>query len=223
MLKIVNPATQSLLAKIPVDTAASIKRKYRLARAAQPAWARLPALQRIDALKRFREALREQRETLAQILTSEVGKPIAQSRNELAGVLGRIDFFVDNAAEMLKDEVVFRRRRREARGKNQFRAARRRRQHFGVELSVLRGRERVRAGAADRERGAVQAVRVCDADRTGDSKVAARSGRAGRRVRAGGRRRRSRCAARTPSPSTGFSLPVRTRPAPKSRRLPAGA
>ena len=107
MLKIVNPATQSLLAKIPVDTATSIKRKYRLARAAQPAWARLPALQRIDALKRFREALREQRETLAQILTSEVGKPIAQSRNELAGVLGRIDFFVDNAARLLKDEVVF--------------------------------------------------------------------------------------------------------------------
>ena len=107
MLKIVNPASQALLAKIPADTAASVKCKYRLARAAQPAWAQFPPVQRIDALKRFREMLREQRETLAQILTSEVGKPIAQSRNELAGVLGRIDFFVANAARMLKDEVVF--------------------------------------------------------------------------------------------------------------------
>lgn len=107
MLKIFNPATRALLAKVPADTAASVKRKYRLARAAQPAWARLPPIQRIDALTQFREALREQRETLANILTSEVGKPIAQSRNELTGVLARIDFFVNNAARLLKDEVVF--------------------------------------------------------------------------------------------------------------------
>jgi acyl-CoA reductase-like NAD-dependent aldehyde dehydrogenase len=107
MLKIFNPATQALIAQVPADTAASVKRKYQLARAAQSVWAHLPPVQRIDALTRFREALREQRETLANILTTEVGKPIAQSRNELTGVLARIDFFVDNAARLLKDEVVY--------------------------------------------------------------------------------------------------------------------
>ena len=107
MLKIVNPATQSLLAKIPVDTATSIKRKYRLARAAQPAWARLRPIERIDAMTRFREQLVARREDLAKILTAEVGKPITQSRNELTGVLARIDFFINNTTKMLKDEIVF--------------------------------------------------------------------------------------------------------------------
>ena len=107
MLKIVNPATQSLLAKIPVDTAASIKRKYRLARAAQPGWARLRPIERIDAMTRFREQLVARREDLAKILTAEVGKPITQSRNELTGVLARIDFFINNTTKMLKDEIVF--------------------------------------------------------------------------------------------------------------------
>src|SRR4029078_9958822 len=95
-LKIINPATQMLVAQVPSDTAASVKRKYELARAAQPAWSRLPALKRIAVIKRFRDALVAQREVLAKILTSEVGKPITQSRNELTGVLARIDFFLDN-------------------------------------------------------------------------------------------------------------------------------
>ena len=96
-----------MLAKIPADTAASVKRKYRLARAAQPAWARLRPIERIDAMTRFREQLVARREDLANILTAEVGKPIAQSRNELTGVLARIDFFINNTTKILKDEIVF--------------------------------------------------------------------------------------------------------------------
>ncbi|MCE9639407.1 MAG: aldehyde dehydrogenase family protein [Betaproteobacteria bacterium] len=107
MLKILNPATHALIAKVPADTAAAVKQKYQAARAAQPAWAQRPSTERIDVMTRFREQVRARHEDLAKILTSEVGKPIAQSRNELNGVLGRIDFFINNAAKVLKDEVVF--------------------------------------------------------------------------------------------------------------------
>jgi acyl-CoA reductase-like NAD-dependent aldehyde dehydrogenase len=107
MLKILNPATLALIAKVPADTAAGVKQKYQAARAAQPAWAQRPATERIDIMTRFREQVRARHEELAKILTSEVGKPIAQSRNELKGVLDRIDFFINNAAKALKDEVVF--------------------------------------------------------------------------------------------------------------------
>ncbi len=107
MLKILNPATDALLAQVPADTVAGVKQKYRMARAAQPAWAQLPAIERIDAMTRFREQVRARHEELAKILTSEVGKPIAQSRNELNGVLGRIDFFINNTAKVLRDDVVF--------------------------------------------------------------------------------------------------------------------
>ena len=107
MLKILNPATGALVAKVPTDTAASVKEKYQKARSAQSAWAQMPAIERIDAMTRFREQLRERSDELARILTSEVGKPITQSRNELNGVLGRVDFFVNNAAKVLKEEIVF--------------------------------------------------------------------------------------------------------------------
>ncbi|MGZ5252700.1 MAG: aldehyde dehydrogenase family protein, partial [Caldimonas sp.] len=46
-------------------------------------------------------------ETLARTLTSEVGKPIAQSRNELNGFLGRIDFFLAAVEASTADEEVF--------------------------------------------------------------------------------------------------------------------
>ncbi len=106
-LKIVDPATQTVIRKLPTDTAASVRRKYLAARAAQPAWAQVPASERIAAIARFRARLVERRDELAAVLTAEVGKPIAQSRNELTGVLARIDFFVENAARLLADETVF--------------------------------------------------------------------------------------------------------------------
>ena len=40
------------------------------------------------------------------MLTAETGKPITQSRNELHGLLPRIDFFLDEAERTLADEVV---------------------------------------------------------------------------------------------------------------------
>ncbi len=44
---------------------------------------------------------------LARTLSLEVGKPIRQSRNELNGLLGRIDFFLAETERTLRDEKVF--------------------------------------------------------------------------------------------------------------------
>ena len=46
-------------------------------------------------------------EALATTLTQEVGKPIGQSRNELNGLLPRIDFFLDQVEAAVRDEHVF--------------------------------------------------------------------------------------------------------------------
>ena len=78
MLKILNPATGALVAKLPTDTAATVKEKYRRARAAQSAWAQVRSAERIDAMTGFCEQVRARRDELAEILTSEVGKPITQ-------------------------------------------------------------------------------------------------------------------------------------------------
>ena len=106
-LDIYNPATGQLLATAPADTAASVAVKAAAARAAQPAWAATPMASRRQAIRQFRAGLVAEIDTLAATLTQEMGKPIAQARNEINGLLGRIDFFLDQAERAVADEQVF--------------------------------------------------------------------------------------------------------------------
>ena len=106
-MKITNPATGATLADVAVDSAKDVRAKYARARAAQPAWAAVPVARRLAAIRRFREILADRQPELARTLSLEVGKPIRQSRNELSGLAGRIDFFLEHTAKVLRDERVF--------------------------------------------------------------------------------------------------------------------
>jgi len=106
MLNILNPANGRVIAELPTDTAESVAAKYRAARAEQPKWAATPLATRLAAIRRFRQEVVRETERLAEILTSEVGKPIKQSRNELNGLLARIDFFLAAAGETLAPRQV---------------------------------------------------------------------------------------------------------------------
>ena len=105
-MKIVNPWNGAKIADVPTDDARSVAAKYRQARAAQPRWAAVPIRRRLEAIARFRERVVALEETLARTLTQEVGKPIRQSRNELKGLLTRLDFFLAESARTLRDEKV---------------------------------------------------------------------------------------------------------------------
>ena len=106
-MKIINPATGTTLADVAADSAKAVRAKYARARAAQPAWAAKPVARRLAAIRRFREILADRQPELARTLSLEVGKPIRQSRNELTGLAGRIDFFLEHTAKVLRDERVF--------------------------------------------------------------------------------------------------------------------
>ena len=106
MLKIHNPATGALIAEVPEATPEIVVESARAARAAQPAWGARPMAQRLQALQRFRVAVAAEVETLAATLTAEVGKPIRQSRSEINGLLGRIDFFLARAEATLATQQV---------------------------------------------------------------------------------------------------------------------
>src|SRR5688500_15130807 len=106
MLKVINPATEEVIRELNEDDAASIARKAECARAAQREWARTPLATRLDVVRRFGELLADRTESLAALLTSEMGKPIRQSRNELNAMQGRIAFFLENTERAIADEVV---------------------------------------------------------------------------------------------------------------------
>ncbi len=106
MLRIINPATEQVISEVPADTTASIEAKYQQAKAAQPAWASLPIIERIACIRRFYYLLDSLKSPLAQTLTAEVGKPLQQSLNELNGARTRIEFFLNNAEKYLSEEWI---------------------------------------------------------------------------------------------------------------------
>ena len=103
-LRIHNPATAALITEIPADDAASVAAKAAAARAAQPAWAATPMAERLAVVARFRTALLRDIEPLARTLTQEVGKPISQSRNEINGLIPRLDFFLAQIEAAVGDQ-----------------------------------------------------------------------------------------------------------------------
>lgn len=105
-LPIHNPATGELVIALPADDAASVAAKAKSARAAQAAWAARPLQERRACIERFREGVVRDLEQLALTMTRETGKPIRMSRNELNGLLPRIDFFLAETAAAIAPEDV---------------------------------------------------------------------------------------------------------------------
>ncbi len=106
-LTIQNPATGQTVITLPADDAASVSIKAAAARAAQPLWAAQPLAQRIACVQAFRAGVVRDLQQLAETMTRETGKPITMSRNELNGLLPRIDFFLAETEAVLRDETVF--------------------------------------------------------------------------------------------------------------------
>ncbi|MEY4938530.1 MAG: hypothetical protein RIQ93_265 [Verrucomicrobiota bacterium] len=107
-LPVINPATGQLIDSLAADDRASVRAKLQAARAAQPAWAAEPLRARLAVVRKFRAAVVREMESLALTLTTETGKPIAQSRNELKGLLPRLDFFLAATPRAMRPEPVFR-------------------------------------------------------------------------------------------------------------------
>ena len=106
-LNIHNPATGELVIALPADDAAGVAAKAQTARAAQSAWASRPLQERLACISRFRAGVLRDLEPLAATMTRETGKPIAMSRNELNGLLPRIDFFLAETEGATAAETVF--------------------------------------------------------------------------------------------------------------------
>jgi acyl-CoA reductase-like NAD-dependent aldehyde dehydrogenase len=106
-LTITNPATGQTITTLSADDADSVAAKAARARAAQSAWAQVPLAQRKTCIEGFRAGIVRDLESLARTMSTETGKPIRQARNELNGLLGRIDFFVQQVQPSVASETVF--------------------------------------------------------------------------------------------------------------------
>ncbi len=105
-MKIVNPATEAVIAEVGEDTAASLQKKFLKISVGQKKWNSVLLTERVKVLQQFATLLNENIEHCAATLTSEVGKPLQQSRNEVKGACARIQWLTDNTAKYLSDEMM---------------------------------------------------------------------------------------------------------------------
>jgi malonate-semialdehyde dehydrogenase (acetylating)/methylmalonate-semialdehyde dehydrogenase len=90
-LDVVNPATQEVLARVPLTPAGEVDEAARAAAAAFPAWRRVPPIERIQPLFRLKGLLEAHLDELARTITQECGKTLDESRGELQRAIENVE------------------------------------------------------------------------------------------------------------------------------------
>lgn len=105
-LRSINPATLEVISEIEELTAEELERKIASADAAARFWKETSFTERSKLLKQTAAQLRAQSESLARIITSEVGKTLSASMAEIEKCATVCDFYADNAENFLQTEVI---------------------------------------------------------------------------------------------------------------------
>lgn len=104
-IEVRNPATGALVARVPDAGEAETRRAISAAERALVGWRDTLAKERAAVLKRFFDLILEHGEDLAQLITAEQGKPLAEARGEIAYASSFIEWFAEEAKRINGDIV----------------------------------------------------------------------------------------------------------------------
>ncbi|MHC4049431.1 NAD-dependent succinate-semialdehyde dehydrogenase [Bradyrhizobium sp. 25ACV] len=104
-MQVMDPATGEMVGEVPDLGMAETVRAIAAAEAALPAWRALAASQRAALLKRWHAMILAHQEALAQILTAEQGKPLAEARAEIAYGATFVEWFSEEAKRVYGDII----------------------------------------------------------------------------------------------------------------------
>ena len=94
-LAVSNPSTGATLGQIPNMGRAEAQQAVDAAAAALPNWRAFTAAQRAALLKNWHRLILENKTALAQIMTAEQGKPLAEAEGEIAYAASFIEWFAE--------------------------------------------------------------------------------------------------------------------------------
>lgn len=106
MIATVDPATGEQLARFEVHSAAEVDARLERAARAQAQWRLRTTEERAAFLPRVAALLRSEKQALAALVTTEMGKPIGEALAEVEKCALNCDFYADNAPAMLADAPV---------------------------------------------------------------------------------------------------------------------
>ena len=100
---VTNPANGTVIADVADLGAADVSRTIDAAVPAQKAWAAKPAKDRAMIMRKWYELILANADDLAVILTTEMGKPLAEAKGEIAYGASFIDWFAEEARRVCGD------------------------------------------------------------------------------------------------------------------------
>src|SRR5881392_4297744 len=100
-MEVINPATAEAIADVPSGTQADVDRAVEAAKKALPEWLETTPGERAEALLKLADVLDEHTEELAQLESTNVGKPLPAARDEMPVSSDNIRFFA-GAARLLE-------------------------------------------------------------------------------------------------------------------------
>ncbi len=102
---VLNPATREKIGTVPDMGVPETRRAIEAARAAFPAWAAKTAKERAAILRRWYELMMANQEDLATLMTAEQGKPLAESKGEIAYAASFIEWFAEEGKRVYGDTI----------------------------------------------------------------------------------------------------------------------
>lgn len=106
MLRSINPFDQSSIGEFEIHNAGTIDKKLAAASKAFTSWKRQDYSHRAALMKRAGELLRQRKAEYARIVSTEMGKILAESTAEIEKCANGCDYFADHAAVFLKDQTI---------------------------------------------------------------------------------------------------------------------
>src|ERR1700675_3180866 len=103
--KVDNPATGEILGTVPKLGAAETRAAIEAANKAFPAWSKKTGKERAAVLRRWFELMIENQDDLARLMTLEQGKPLAESRGEVAYAAAFLEWFGEEAKRVYRDAI----------------------------------------------------------------------------------------------------------------------
>ncbi|HYL64611.1 MAG TPA: NADP-dependent succinate-semialdehyde dehydrogenase [Candidatus Methylomirabilis sp.] len=100
-----SPATKEIIGKVPKLNGAEARRAIDAANNAFPAWSKKTAKERAAVLRRWFDLVIANQEDLARIMTIEQGKPLAESRGEVAYGASFLEWFGEEAKRIYGDTI----------------------------------------------------------------------------------------------------------------------
>jgi succinate-semialdehyde dehydrogenase/glutarate-semialdehyde dehydrogenase len=104
-VEVTNPATGEVLGTIPYMGAAETHRAIDAANAAWPAWRKKTAKERANIMRKWFNLMMENQEDLAVLMTAEQGKPLAESKGEIAYGASFVEWFAEEAKRVYGDTI----------------------------------------------------------------------------------------------------------------------